>query len=129
MNPKTVSRVVMGVLLVCLVATLASAKHDKGVITVQNKAKSDGEVSFTFTPVGGEAQEIKVGVIKGMKPGDIAQDIMKDFTLALGDDYKVKMKATDKVLIEGNPKVKDKEIKFAIALAGSTVSGLSIVIN
>ena len=75
------------------------------------------------------AQEIKVGVMAKMQPGEIAEDIMKSFSLALGDDYVVKMKGDKAVSIEGNKKVKDREIKFSIAIAGVNVAGLSVVIK
>ena len=130
MSARSTVRIVTGFLLLGLAASAAWAGHDKTVIIVENKSKSQGEISFTFTPVGGEPQEIEIGVIKGMAASEIAQDVMKQFTLALdGGTYKVKMKDAQKVAIEGNPKIKDREIKFAIALSGNSVNGVSVVIK
>lgn len=122
-------RIAIVVLVLAIAATAAWAGQEKVVIQVDNKAKSDGAITFTFTPVEGEAKEIEVGVINKMKPDEIARDIMKQFTLALGDGYKVKMKDSQKVAIEGIPKSKGEKVLFDIVLSGNSVSGVSVVIK
>jgi hypothetical protein len=130
MSRNVVARTLVVLMLASVVAgTVARADHDESTIEVENKSQSDGEIVFKFTPVGGEPQEIKVGVIAKTQPSEIAKDIMKSFSLALGDDYKIKMKGDKAVSIEGNSKVKDREIKFSIAIAGVNVAGLSVVIK
>jgi len=130
MSRSILSRTLVGLVFASvLFANAASAKHDESIIEVDNKSQGAGEIKFKFTPVGGEPQEIKVGIIEKMQPSEIARDIMKAFDLALGDDYQVKMKSDQSVSIEGNPKVKDREIKFAIAIAGVDVPGVSVVIK
>ena len=130
MSRTILTRALVGLALVGLIATTgARADHDASTIVVDNKSQSAGEISFKFTPAGGEPKEIKVGVIAKMQPSEIARDIMKAFALALGDDYKIKMKTDQSVSIEGNPKIKDREIKFTIAITGVDVSGVSVVIK
>jgi hypothetical protein len=122
-------RIVVIVLVLAIAATAAWAGNTKVVIEVKNKAKSDGAITFTFTPAEGEGKEIEVGVINKLKPDEIARDIMKQFTLALGDGYKVKMKSSQRVAIEGIPQKKGEKITFDVVLSGNSVSGVSVVIK
>ena len=122
-------RIVVIALVLAIAATAAWAGNTKVVIEVKNKAKSDGAITFTFTPAEGEGKEIEVGVINKLKPDEIARDIMKQFTLALGDGYKVKMKDSQKVAIEGIPQKKGEKITFDVVLSGNSVSGVSVVIK
>lgn len=106
-------------------AGLAVAGGNKTVINIENKAKSNGELSFEFTPAGGKTVVVKIGVIAKMKPTDIARDVMKEFTLAIGEGYKVKMKDPQKVAVESP----NKDSTFEIKLAGNTVQGLSVLVK
>jgi len=130
MSRSILSRTLVGLVLAgTFFATAVGAKHDESTIVVDNKSQGAGEITFKLTPVGGEPTDIKVGIIEKMQPSEIARDIMKAFDLALGDDYVVKMKNDQTVSVEGNPKVKDREIKFAIAITGVNVPGVSVVIK
>lgn len=122
-------RIVFIALVLAIVATAAWAGSEKVVIEIKNKAKSEGEILFTFTPAEGESEEIKVGVIPKMKPDEIARDIMKQFTLTLGDGYKVKQNGDRKIEIKGIPKSKGEKVLFDVVLSGNSVSGLSVVIK
>jgi hypothetical protein len=122
-------RIVLLLLVLAIAATAAWAGTEKAVIEVKNKAKSEGEITFTFTPAEGEGREIKVGVINKMKPDEIARDIMKNFTLALGDGYKVKLSGSQKVVIEGIPESKKEKVLFDVVLSGNSVAGVSVVIK
>jgi len=122
-------RIVVIALILVVAATAAWAGKDKVVIEVKNKAKSEGEITFTVTPAEGESHEIKVGVIQKTKPDEIARDIMKQFTLTLGDGYKVKLKDPQKVAIEGIPENRGEKVLFDVVLSGNSVSGVSVVIK
>jgi len=122
-------RIVFIALVLAIVATAAWAGSEKVVIEIKNKAKSEGEILFTFTPAEGESKEIKVGIIPKMKPDEIARDIMKQFTLTLGDGYKVKQTSDRKIEIKGIPKSKGEKVLFDVVLSGNSVSGLSVVIK
>jgi hypothetical protein len=121
-------RILVVVLVLAVAVTAAWASKEKAHIEIKNKAKSDGMISFTLTPAEGEPKEIEVGIIKKMHPEEIARDVMKQFTLALGDDYKVKVDAR-KVTIKGIPKTKGEKVLFDVVLSGNSVAGVSVVIK
>jgi 3-oxoacyl-ACP reductase-like protein len=93
-------------------------------IVVDNKAKTNGEVRFAFTPAGGTAKEIRVTVVKGMSKRDICRDIAKELTVAVGANYKVDHYDDDKVKVAGK-----EEATFSLTIAGQTVSGVSITLK
>ncbi len=84
-------------------------------IVVDDKAKSDGEVRFLFTPEGGEGKEIRVVVQKGMRKKDVCRDIAKEIAVALGDKYKVDQYDDDKVKVVGKNNAK---LGFSIRAVG-----------
>jgi hypothetical protein len=129
MTRATTLRIATTVLILALAVSAGWAAQSKVSIEVENKAKGDGEISFTFTPTGGEAKEIKVGVITKMKADEIARDIMKQFSLALGDSYKVKQNGSS-VQIKGIPASKhDEPPTFELVLSGNSVSGVAVAIE
>lgn len=91
-------------------------------IVLEDKAKTDGEIRFTFTPAGGTAKEIRVTVAKKMKNDDVAKDLAKELTVALGADYKVDRYDRDKIKVEA----KKKDATFSLTLAAMTANGLSV---
>lgn len=94
---------------------------DEVKIVVDNKAKSDGEIRFAFTPAGGTSQEVRVTVAKGMSKQDICRDIAKELKIAVGENYKVDQYDDDKVKVE-----RKKDAKFSLTLASQNVSGISV---
>jgi hypothetical protein len=106
------------------IAGPAAPVVDQIKIIVDNKAKSDGEIRFAFTPAGGTTKEIRVTVAKGMKKGDICRDIAKELKVVVGESYKVDQYDDDKVKIEGK-----NGAKFSLTVAGQTVSGISVEIK
>ena len=121
-------RIAAAVLILAVAVTATWAASDKAVIEIKNKAKSAGAITFTFTPAEGESKEIEVGVINKMKAGEIARDVMKQFTLALGDGYQVRI-SSQKVTIQGVAKKKADAPTFDVVLSGNSVSGVSVVIK
>lgn len=91
-------------------------------IVLEDKAKTDGEIRFTFTPAGGTAKEIRVTVAKKMKNDDVAKDLAKELSVALGADYKVDRYDKDKIKVEA----KKKDATFSLTLAAMTANGLSV---
>jgi len=97
---------------------------DRVKIIVDHKAKSDGEIKFSFAPAGEAAKEVRVTVAKGMKAQEICRDIAKELKVAVGEAYKVDQYDPDKVKVEGK-----KDAKFSLTVAGQTVSGISVQVK
>ena len=95
---------------------------DSVKIVIENKAKSAGEIRFTFTPAGGQPTAIRVTVAKKMKNADVARDLAKELTVALGPDYKVDHYDPDKIKVSA----KKKGATFRLSLAELTANGLSV---
>jgi hypothetical protein len=90
-------------------------------IVIEDKAKTDGEIRFEFTPAGGTAIAIRVTVAKKMSNKDVAQDLEKELKVALGADWKVDRYDADKIKISSK-----KDVKFHLTLAALTANGLSV---
>lgn len=105
-------------------ATPAAPVVEEIKIVVDNKAKTDGEIRFAFTPAGGTPKEIRVTVAKGMSKNAICRDIAKELTVGVGPNYKVEHYDDDKVKVEGK-----NDATFSLTLAGQTVSGISITLK
>ena len=104
-------------------ATPAAAPMVKSIkIIVDDKANTDGEIRFDFTPAGGETKQVRVTVAKKMKGNDVTKDIEKEFKIALGADYKVDRYDADKVQIEA----KKKDATFRLTIAALTANGLTV---
>jgi hypothetical protein len=91
-------------------------------IVVGGKAKSNGDIKFSFTPTGGEAKVITVTIAAKMAPEDTAKDIEKEFKVALGDAYVVERPDALKVRIEAQ---KDGA-GFTLSITEVTVPGVSV---
>lgn len=124
---RTGRRVVVAVVLVAAMALVAvqAAKVDKAIIVVKNKPTSNGEVVFKLTPDSGEAKEIKIGIVEKMKADEVARDIAKEMTLALGEAYKIKVKGSNEVAIQPV----NKTTTFDLVISSQTATGLSITIK
>lgn len=113
------------VALACTTLALAQGPApsvvDQKAIVCDGKAKNDGKVEFQFTPQGGEATTISVTLQKGMKKQEACRDIAKEFSVALGEKFKVDQYDDDKVKIEG----KDKAL-FSLTLGAMTVEGFTV---
>jgi hypothetical protein len=90
-------------------------------IFFDDKAKTDGELRFEFTPVGGTAKTIRVTIMKKMDKNEVAQDAAKELSVALGPEYKVDRYDADKVKVESK-----KDMKFSLTIAALTANGLSV---
>jgi len=91
-------------------------------IVLDDKAKTDGEIRFDFTPEGGQTKAVRVTVAKKMNNKDVAQDLAKELKVALGPDYDVDRYDPDKIKISA----KKKNAKFSLTLAAMTANGLSV---
>ena len=105
-------------------ATPAAPVVKEVKIIVDNKAKTDGEIRFSFTPAGGAAKEVRVTVAKGMGKSEICRDIAKELAVGVGPNYKVDRYDDDKVKVEGKG-----DATFSLTLAGQTVAGISITLK
>ena len=105
-----------------LAAAAAAPKVESIKIVIEDKAKTDGEIRFDFTPMGGTTVAIRVTVAKKMDNKDVAKDLAKELTVALGADYKVDRYDADKIKISA----KKKDATFQLTLAALTANGLSV---
>ena len=94
-------------------------------LVIEGKAKGDGEVKLSFAPEGGEAQEIKVTIVKGMGAGEVAEDVAKELKVALGDSFRVEQFDGSKIKIESG---KDGP-GFGIEIAGVSVPGIALTMK
>jgi 3-oxoacyl-ACP reductase-like protein len=104
-------------------AAAPSTPVEKAVIELGDKAKSNGEIVFAFTPAGGATQQIRVTVVNKAHANEVAKDIAKEFTVAIGANYQAKDEG-GKVKIEGK-----KKATFGLSIMSQTVTGLSIRIK
>jgi len=103
-------------------ATVPGAPMVESVkVLFEDKAKNDGELVLTFTPEGGAAKTIQVTIAKKMDRKDVARDVAKELSVALGDGYKVDRYDADKIKIEGK-----KNAKFSLTVSSLTANGLSV---
>ena len=91
-------------------------------IVVGDKAKTDGEIRFEFTPAGGTAKSIRITVAAKMKDDDVARDVAKELKVALGPDYSVDRYDPDKIKVEA----KKMGATFSLTIAALTANGLSV---
>jgi hypothetical protein len=105
------------------VASPAAANMVESIkILLEDKAKTDGEIRFDFTPMGGETKSIRVTVAKKMNNKEVAKDLAKELTVALGPDFKVDRYDPDKIKVSA----KKKNQTFRLTLAALTATGLSV---
>jgi hypothetical protein len=116
---------VVALFALCLACGNAWAASNKATIHVQKKAQSNGEIKFSVTPAGGEAEEIGVTIMSKMSPADVARDIMKELSVGLGDAFVVKLSGSQKVLV----KTANKKATFEIVISGQTAAGLAVSIK
>jgi len=103
-----------------------SAEEEKHVIVlIQKEARSNGKITFLFTPTGGESKKVVVEVAKKEKVKGIAQAVRGALANVVEDDqYVVKMKDERKVSVEGR-----HGNTFELTLGEVTVDGLSVTIK
>jgi hypothetical protein len=90
-------------------------------IIFDDKAKNDGQIVLVFTPAGGAAKSVSVTIQKKMDRKDVARDVAKELSVALGDGYKVDRYDPDKIKVSGK-----KDAKFSLTIASMTANGLSV---
>ena len=103
-------------------ASPAAPQVESMKILLDDKAKTDGELRLDFTPAGGTTKAIRVTVAKKMNGKDVARDLAKELSVALGSDYKVDRYDPDKIKVEA----KKKGATFSLTLASLTANGLSV---
>ena len=102
-------------------ASPAAAQVESIKILFDDKAKTDGELRFEFTPAGGTAKTIRVTIAKKMDKKDVAEDVAKELKVALGSDFNVDHYDSDKIKVEGK-----KNAKFSLTISALTANGLSV---
>lgn len=90
-------------------------------ILFDDKAMNDGQLVFTFTPMGGAAKTITVTIAAKMTGRDVCRSATTELTVGLGAAYKVDKYDADKIKIVG----KDKA-KFSLTISSLTANGLSV---
>jgi len=122
---RSISIAALSLFALVLICSAGWAEGNKATIVVEKKAKSDGEITFSVTPSGGEAIEVGVTVKKKMTPAEIVRDAVKELSVALGEAFVVKPSGSKKVVV----KTADKQGSFDVVISGQSVTGLSVVIK
>jgi hypothetical protein len=91
-------------------------------ILFDDKAKTNGELRFEFTPAGGTAKSIRVTIAAKMNGKDVARDVAKELSVVLAPEFDVDRYDPDKIKI----KAKKGNKKFSLTLAALTANGLSV---
>jgi hypothetical protein len=91
-------------------------------ILFDDKAKTNGELRFEFTPEGGTAKSIRVTIAAKMDRKDVARDVAKELSVVLAPEFEVDRYDPDKIKI----KAKKGKTKFSLTLAALTANGLSV---
>ncbi len=123
-------RILTSLLAACAVLTVASLllaaePANSAKLVVDGKAKDNGQVKIAFTPAGGEKKEVSVTIQKKMSRDNIARDLAKELTVALGSGYKVDRYDPDKIKIE---KAKTGSA-FTLEIVGVTVPGVTVMMK
>ncbi len=104
-------------------ASGALKADDKWRIVCIHDAVSDGVITFRVTPVGGEAQELKVPIKEGTYENDIARQIRNFFQANLDkESYHIETDDGEAVLVK---KKRGKPL-FRLEFVSNTVNGLGI---
>ena len=91
-------------------------------IVIDGKVKTDGAATLIFTPIGGQAKEVRVTLQKGMDRAEVCRDLLKELQVALGGSpYVADRYDPDKIKVTGK-----KGAKFGLALGTVTATGLTI---
>jgi hypothetical protein len=98
---------------------------EEAEIRINNRADADGYVRFRVQPVGGAPIETTVDVLSRMGENDIAGDIEKALTVALGSSYEVNRSGGESVRIR---KADRDNANFTVEIAFNT-PGLSILLG
>jgi hypothetical protein len=122
-----IPRALVVMVLFAISFAAAHAAAEKMVILIGSSSSGDGEITFLFSPENGEAQEVKIAVLARTNAMNIARDVRKEFTLALGDPYTVAITGKKKK----NVTITSKSLAgiFDLVLKGNTVAGLSIALQ
>jgi hypothetical protein len=102
--------------------TVPRVYYEKAKVIVDGKAEYNGTLELEWKPQNGQAKLIQVNVLAKSKSKDIARDIHKEFVLAAGNSYKVKLNGERIELAKTNKKVP----YFAITITKLQVSGVGV---
>ena len=83
---------------------------------------NDGTITFHVAPEGGTPVDVETKVSKGSGATTVARTVKDSLKASLGEGYKVETDDGQDVIVRANSKTP----KFDLALAGSTLSGLSV---
>ena len=95
----------------------------KAVVVIDGKAEANGSLRMEFHAQGAEPVSFSVNVLAKSKKSDVARDIHKELSIAVGSAFKVKLEG-EKVKIEQTDKKKSPT--FSITVAELAVTGLSV---
>jgi hypothetical protein len=94
-------------------------------IEIHNRADDTGTIRIRLTPQGGQAIVANINVLNNMSENEIAADIEKELTVALGDAFRVNRGGGENVSIR---KADRDTPDFTLEVAFNT-PGLSITIQ
>ena len=82
-------------------------------LVLEGKAKANGEIPPAIAFDGGEKKDVKVTVAEKMGKQDVARDLAKELTVALGEGYEVEQYDDDKIEIEAKTLAEVRESRRA----------------
>src|SRR5262245_31155294 len=104
-------------------ASLAQAETAfKWRIQFGDYTSNDGSITFRVVPEGGTAVDVETKLTKGTGASSTARAVRDSLKVSLGEGYKVETDDGQDVIVRANSNTP----KFDLALAGSTLAGLSV---
>jgi hypothetical protein len=97
--------------------------YEKARIVVDGKAEANGSLGMTFTAQGGERKSFLVNVLGKTEKNDVARDIHKELSIAVGSAYKVKL---DGQKVHISKADKEKTPNFSISIDKIELGGISV---
>ena len=95
----------------------------KASLLVDGKAKSDGAIELWVGATPESLKTVRVTVASGMKPNEIARDIEKELSVALGEGYAVSQTGA-KVSLKA-----PKKQTFRISVGSVTPQGVAVKVK
>jgi hypothetical protein len=124
---KTLITFMLAITLPCIVFALPVAS--KAIIKVKNSATSNGVLTFTFKPKGGNSKKIEVKIKNGWTALRVAREIAIKLKSEMPTQYRATSRSHGYVNCVDVEKDMMKYADFTLNYLGSDVDGLSIEVE
>lgn len=99
--------------------------YEKVNVVVRGKAEYAGNVQLSVEPQGRGAKVVSVNVLAKEKDKDIAEQLHREITIALGGDYKVKLSGSEVRVSKSNKKAPG----VSITITQVQLPGVSVLVE